>query len=394
MDKAESSPGDLDRVAEMVAQLFASLETRRKLARNVREQVPALESTWSSIERDVLSLGRRRRSLEAPLAPLPEPRGGAAMQNWLEQRMVQGARTRAWVERLPSALALMRSVAPFDAFGVSCSLPAGDERTAEALRSQMRQAILRQDVAAMDATLQQIQAALTRDGQRRTDLLRIVESRVGHLLPSLIGLAARDAAGAPGLQRWQRDVNAQTATLKDAFARWDVDGGRAAEKGLNALVDELPGLRDQVEREAQSVSNSLAARDQDVREQQVRRSGLTTNSGDPMSFGRRVAAGGGGTFGVLGALMGFAAVAVVLATGLAARWYGVVALSSPVLLAAAGFGFSASLGADRLRQQASDAQMRAALLDRKIASDAEAIVEMRRRVEDLRRILEWCRLPA
>lgn len=386
------SPSNIEVVAALVGQMFKSLESRREYMRSLRIEVPALESAWSSVARNVLTLVRRRQTVEAPLPPLPEPRGAAATQNWLEQRRAHGSRVKDWVERLPAALALLRSVEAIEAFGRCYPLPEIDEQRAENLRSQMRQAILRQDLSSMDSLLPLIQASLTRDGQRRTDLTRIVDSRMAEIVLVLEALALGDATSVPELQRWQADSRASAATLMDALSRWDVASAREAEAKLNALADKVPGIRKRIEGELSEAAAAAAARELTNRERTARQAELGSDLDVRNLFRRSMRAGGAVTVAliVVGALVGLV-VAVVFARNLTTllSWSGLVALATPITLATVGACAGAIRGMLSLRARRHAAAEESASLDRQLAVEAHTLADLHRRADSLRITLGW-----
>ena len=389
----EQALSDIQLVAALVGQMFKSLESRREYMRSIRIEVPALESAWSSVARDVLTLGRRRRTIEAPLPPLPEPRGAAATQNWLEQRRAHGTRVKDWVERLPAALALLRSVEVIEAFGRYYPRPEIDERRAEDLRGQMRQAILRQDLSSMDSLLPLIQTSLTRDGQRRTDLTRIVDSRMAEIVPLLGALALGDATSVPELQRWQADSRASAATMMNALSLWDVVSAREAKAELNALADKVPEIRKRIEGELREAEAAAAARELTNRDRLARQTELASDLDVRNLFWRSMRTGGAVTMalGVVGALVGLSVVAVVFALNLATlrSLPGLVALAAPVILAVVGACVGAIVGMLRLRARRHAAADECALVDRQIAIDAHKLADLQRQAESLRITLGW-----
>lgn len=387
-------PSDIERIADLVGQMFKILESRHEYSTSLRIEIPALEADWSSVERNVLTLGRRRRAIEAPLPPLPEPRGAAAAQNWLAQRRAQGARALGWVERLPAALALLRSLGAIEAFGRTYPLPDADEQRAEALRSQMRQAVFRQDLSSMDSLLLRIQASLIRDGQRRTDLTRIVDSRMAKVVPTLDALALRDATSVPELQRWQADARTSTAMLADALSRWDVVSAREAEAKLNALADEVPEIRKRIEGELSEAEAAATARELMHRDRTARLSELRNDLDARNLFWRSMRAGGAviGVLGLVGALLGLGVVAVILALRLTTQWYGFVALSTPITLAVVGAGIGAIVGALRLRARRHTAAKESVSVGRQIESEARALADLHKRAESIRSTLGWFRI--
>jgi len=383
---------DIGRVADLISQVFKSLESRREYMNGLRSEIPALESAWSSVERSLLTLGRRRRAIEAALPPLPEPRGGGATQNWVEQRRGQGSRAQGWVERLPATLALFRSFEALEAFGRRYPLPDADEESAEALRSQLREAILRQDLSSMDSLLLQIQASLISAGQRRTDLARIVDSRMAEVIPLLNLLALREATSLPELQRWQAETRAAAATMVDALSRWDVKSARGAESKLNALVDEVPEIRKRVEGELHEIASAAPVRELTHRERTSRLAELR-NELDAGNLLWRAMRAAGMEIAVLAVVGAFLGLSVVFALHLTTRSYGLLALSIPVIVAAAlGTGIGAIVGTRRLRGRRLAAAKEAASVDSQLANEARALAELHKRAEGIRSTLQWFRI--
>jgi uncharacterized membrane-anchored protein YhcB (DUF1043 family) len=377
---------DIKHVAGLVGRIFECLESRREHTRNLRAEIPALESDWSAVERTVLSLGRRRTAIEAPLPPLPEPRGAAATKNWLEQRRVQGSRARDWAERLPAALAVLRSVNAFEAFGLSFPLPDADNRRTEVLRSQMREAILRQELPVMDSLLVQLQESLIRDGQRRTDLERIVASRAGEVASALQTLSQKDAAGVvPELQRWQTDAGDSVEMLIDALSLWDVSAARQVEARLNALADEVPKVRRRLEDDRRRTAAVAATLESACGELAAQRAKLQSELAADKLFRRSVLAAGG-------VLLGLTAVATSLTLDPAARWDGPLAMAMPIVLASVGAGIGVVVGNRRIRARHRAATEQTLSLDRQLASEARALAELREQVEATRHTLEWFRI--
>jgi len=387
----QSGSGDIERVAALIGQIFESLESQREYRRRLRSEIPSMESDWSSVERNVLTLGRRRRAIEAPLPPLPEPRGAAATKNWLEQRRAQGSRARGWVERLPATLALLRSLEAIEAFGRTYPLPDADEQRAEALRSQMREAILRQDLSSMDSLLLRIQESLTRDGQRRTDLIRIVDSRVAEVVTALEALALGDATGVPELQRWLAEVRTSAATLVGALSHWDVVSAREAEARLNALADKLPEIRKRIENELREATAIAKEEELKHRERLARRAELRKELDTGNLFWRSMRAGGKVIviLGVVGALLGIGVVALGFADNLTLRFLGIVA---PIIFAVIGTTVGALMGALRLRARRLAAAEESAAVDRQLASEARAFADLHKRADSIRSILECFRI--
>jgi hypothetical protein len=383
----QAAPSSIERIADPIGQAFKSLESRREYMRNLRIEIPALESAWSSVERNVLTLGRRRRAIEAPLTPLPEPRGATATQNWLEQRRAQGSRAKDWIERLPAALALLRSVEAVEGFGRTYLLPDADEQRAEALRGEMRQAIIRQDLSSMDALLSQIQASLIHDGQRRTDLTRIVGSRMAEALPVLEALALQDATSVPELQRWQADVRTSAAAILDALSRWDVLAARQAEARLNALADSVPEIRQRIFDELRLAEALISTGELAQRERTLRREELEGTSGF------RHAAPVMAVLGVVGAFVGLGVIALaVFAPELTIRWFGSVALAMTTAFITLGAGTAAMVGARRLSTRRLSAAEAADSIDRELAKGARELADLKGRAETMRKALGWFRI--
>jgi hypothetical protein len=258
----------------------------------------------------------------------------------------------------------------------------------------MRQAVFRQDLSSMDSLLLRIQASLIRDGQRRTDLTRIVDSRMAKVVPTLDALALRDATSVPELQRWQADARTSTAMLADALSRWDVVSAREAEAKLNALADEVPEIRKRIEGELSEAEAAATARELMHRDRTARLSELRNDLDARNLFWRSMRAGGAviGVLGLVGALLGLGVVAVILALRLTTQWYGFVALSTPITLAVVGAGIGAIVGALRLRARRHTAAKESVSVGRQIESEARALADLHKRAESIRSTLGWFRI--
>jgi hypothetical protein len=370
------------------------MESRHEYTKGLRHEIPALESTWSAVERNVLMLGRRRLASEAPLPPLPEPRGAAATQNWLDQRRAQGPRVRGWVERLPAALAILRSLDGIEAFGQKYWLPDADKQRGETLRSQMRQAILRQDLAVMDSLLRQIQATLTHDGQRRTDLVRIVHSRIAAVMSLLDAHAEAESTSVPEVHGWDVSARESAATLRDALTRWDVAAARAAEARLNALADMLPHIRARVEAELREAAAAVAARESKCRERAGHRAMLANELAAGDGMWRSIMAGRAtiAALGSVGACVGLGLVAAAVAFDRTPPWYGLGPLATLILFAVIGAGVGTVAGTRGLHRRRRAVAKEAAALDRQLVTEANELKDLQTHAASLDRILTWFRL--
>jgi hypothetical protein len=273
-------------------------------------------------------------------------------------------------------------------------LPDADQQRSEALRNQMREAILRQDLPSMDALLLQIQQSLIRDGQRRTDLTRIGESRMAEVMVALNSLAQGDGASVPELLRWQADTRLSAAAILDALSRWDVVSARKAEARLNALADEVSNIRKRVQGELRLAAAITTAREVTQRERTVRRAEMGKELDEGNLFWRSIRVGGSviGVLGASGAFMGLTVIAVAFALKLTTPWDGSLGLATTIIFAALVTSIGAMVGTKRLRARRLATAKAAASLDSELGSEARALAELHRRMEAMQNILEWFRI--
>lgn len=396
-EPAESSPlPPMDRVVALVAQVLRGLESERDAASRIRSEVSAVEADWSAVERTALTLGRRRRTLEAPLPPLPEPRGAAATQNWLQQRRAQGSQTRAWIERLPALLALLRPIEPIEALGSSYPIPRADEERIEGVRGEVRRAIVRQDVPRLDALLPQLQSSLTQAGQRRTDILGTVDGRASLLVPALVALSQRDARGLVAVAQWQAKVRGPAAGFGEAVRGWDVPALRRTEAALNALADEVPTLRLTVEAAVAAAEEDVAAHEQEQRKHTSRLADLRAQISESSAFTGAVSAGWPASIGLggLGVVVGLVCIGVVVAVGASQDWYGIAAFGSPIALGLAGAVSGLAVGVARSGGHRAAAAAEAAKVEAELERLVRGLAATSSKSVNLRGVLEWLQVPA
>jgi hypothetical protein len=377
-------PSDIEQIVLVVGEIFKNIESRREHEKNLRTELRALESCWSSVERNLLTMGRRRRSIEAPLPPLPEPRGAAATRNWLDQRRSSGTRAQDWIERLPAALASLRSVEPIEAFGETYPPPAAEEKEVESLRDQMRSAILRQDIPSINSLQPRLQQCLTRDGQRRTDLTRIAESRISTIMPALNAHVLADAGPVPELQRWQAETKTVTARMLDALSRWDVTSARESERGLNKLADAISGIRTRIEREIRELESAISARQTAQDERERRRAELKGELDAGNLLWRSIQASGQAT-----AALGIAGIAAgVTVDAVDKAWLGITALA-PIAFGIVGAALGSIIGVRRLHARRLAASAEVASVEKQLSNEGLVLADRKKHAEHLRGTLKW-----
>jgi hypothetical protein len=380
----QPGPSDIERIVLVVGEMFKNIESRRDYGKTLHTELRALESCWSSVERNLLTMGRRRRAIEAPLPPLPEPRGAAATQNWLDQRRSSGTRAQDWVEGLPAALASLRSVEAIEAFGETYPAPVAEEKEVESLRDQMRSAILRQDMPSINSLQPRLQQCVTRDGQRRTDLTRIVESRMSIIVPALNAHVLADAGPVPELQRWQAETKTVTARMLDALSRWDVTSARESERDLNKLADAIPGIRTRIERELRELESAIAARQTAQDEREERRGKLKRELDAGNLLWRSIQASGQVT-----AALGIAGIAAgVTVDAVDKAWLGMTPLA-PIALGIVGAAFGSVVGVRRLHARRLAVAAEAASVEKQLSNEGLVLADRKKHAEHLRGTLKW-----